>query len=146
MEAVRVDGNDLLAVYNAVKHYRARAVKENKPFLIEAMTYRVGHHSTSDDWKAYRYEEEVQAMGLKSCPVKRVKLYLIQQGLWTVGEDEQFIQQVSAAAPLAQSILILPEMRQKSLFTYISNLAIQFLILSQHHSKIIIIPRVDFVV
>ena len=95
MEAVRVDGNDLLAVYNAVKHYRERAVTENMPFLIEAMTYRVGHHSTSDDWKAYRFEEEVQTMGLKSCPVKRVKLYLIQQGLWTLEEDEEFIQQVS---------------------------------------------------
>ena len=95
MEAVRVDGNDLLAVYNAVKHYRERSVTENRPFLIEAMTYRVGHHSTSDDWKAYRYEEEVQDMGLKSCPVKRVKLYLIQQGLWTLEEEEEFIKQVS---------------------------------------------------
>ncbi|KAI6655485.1 2-oxoisovalerate dehydrogenase subunitmitochondrial-like [Oopsacas minuta] len=93
MEAVRVDGNDLFAVYNAVKHYRERAVTENAPFLIEAMTYRVGHHSTSDDWKAYRYENEVHELGLNSCPVKRVKLFLIKQGLWTSEEDEDFIQQ-----------------------------------------------------
>ena len=89
-----MDGNDLFAVYNAVKLYRERAVSENAPFLIEAMTYRVGHHSTSDDWKAYRHEDEVREIGTGSCPVKRVKLFLISQGLWSLKEDEDLIQQV----------------------------------------------------
>ncbi|XP_014816682.1 PREDICTED: 2-oxoisovalerate dehydrogenase subunit alpha, mitochondrial-like, partial [Calidris pugnax] len=47
--SIRVDGNDVFAVYNATKEARRRAVAENQPFLIEAMTYRIGHHSTSDD-------------------------------------------------------------------------------------------------
>lgn len=50
-----MDGNDLLAVYNATTAARKLALEENKPVLIEAMTYRLGHHSTSDDSTAYRY-------------------------------------------------------------------------------------------
>lgn len=53
MEAVRVDGNDLVAVYEVTKEARRRAVSEGRPILIEAMTYRGGHHSTSDDSTAY---------------------------------------------------------------------------------------------
>lgn len=49
MHAIRVDGNDLLAVYNATKAAREICLKEQRPVLIEAMTYRIGHHSTSDD-------------------------------------------------------------------------------------------------
>ncbi|KAI4042884.1 branched chain keto acid dehydrogenase E1 subunit alpha, partial [Homo sapiens] len=57
--SIRVDGNDVFAVYNATKEARRRAVAENQPFLIEAMTYRIGHHSTSDDSSAYRSVDEV---------------------------------------------------------------------------------------
>ena len=59
MSTIRVDGNDVLAVYNAVKEAREMAITENKPVLIEAMTYRIGHHSTSDDSSAYRSVDEV---------------------------------------------------------------------------------------
>ena len=58
---IRVDGNDVLAVYNATKAAREIAASENKPVLIEAMTYRIGHHSTSDDSSAYRSVDEVSA-------------------------------------------------------------------------------------
>uniref|UniRef100_A0A0K0DJF0 2-oxoisovalerate dehydrogenase subunit alpha n=1 Tax=Angiostrongylus cantonensis TaxID=6313 RepID=A0A0K0DJF0_ANGCA len=54
LHTIRVDGNDVFAVYNATKAARKLAV-ENKPVLIEAMTYRLGHHSTSDDSSFYRY-------------------------------------------------------------------------------------------
>lgn len=43
MLSIRVDGNDVFAVYNATKEARRRAVAENQPFLIEAMTYRLAH-------------------------------------------------------------------------------------------------------
>lgn len=49
----RVDGNDLIAVYNATKAAREIAA-QNEPVLVEAMTYRISHHSTSDDSTAYR--------------------------------------------------------------------------------------------
>ena len=54
-----MDGNDVLAVYNATRAAREIAASENKPVLIEAMTYRIGHHSTSDDSSAYRSVDEV---------------------------------------------------------------------------------------
>jgi 2-oxoisovalerate dehydrogenase E1 component alpha subunit len=55
MHAIRVDGNDALAVYAATQGARAIALRDNRPVLIEAMTYRVGHHSTSDDWSRYTH-------------------------------------------------------------------------------------------
>ena len=56
MDYARVDGNDIFAVYNVVKAARASTLSTGRPVLIEAMTYRVGHHSTSDDASAYRGE------------------------------------------------------------------------------------------
>jgi 2-oxoisovalerate dehydrogenase E1 component alpha subunit len=46
--SIRVDGNDLLAIYNATEKAREIIIKEKRPVLIEAITYRVGDHSTSD--------------------------------------------------------------------------------------------------
>ncbi|VDD92482.1 unnamed protein product [Enterobius vermicularis] len=78
---IRVDGNDVLACYNAVKAARELAV-QNKPCLIEAMTYRVGHHSTSDDSTAYRSSEEVKAWDVHENPIKRFQTYLKKNGWW----------------------------------------------------------------
>lgn len=60
LDTIRVDGNDALAVLAAVREARRRAVEGKKGVLVEAMTYRVGHHSTSDDSSKYRAVEEVQ--------------------------------------------------------------------------------------
>ena len=60
LDTIRVDGNDALAVLTAVREARKRAVEGKKGILVEAMTYRVGHHSTSDDSSKYRPIEEVQ--------------------------------------------------------------------------------------
>lgn len=60
LDTIRVDGNDTLAVLSAVREARRRAVEGKKGVLVEAMTYRVGHHSTSDDSSKYRAVEEVQ--------------------------------------------------------------------------------------
>ena len=57
MRCLRVDGNDLFAVHRAVSEARALALENSCPVLIELMTYRVGHHSTSDDSSAYRLEK-----------------------------------------------------------------------------------------
>lgn len=59
INTIRVDGNDVLAVYNAVKSARELIVTEKKPVVIEAMSYRAGDHSTSDSSKAYRNEKEM---------------------------------------------------------------------------------------
>lgn len=61
MHGVRVDGNDALAMYTATTEARKLCMALNKPVLMEAMTYRLGHHSTSDDWTRYRTSDEVRA-------------------------------------------------------------------------------------
>lgn len=81
MEAIRVDGNDVLAVHKVTKHARDVAVSEHRPVLIEAMTYRLGSHSTSDDQTAYQDMAEVKQW--ETChPTLRLRGYLHQRGLW----------------------------------------------------------------
>ncbi|KAI9595992.1 thiamine diphosphate-binding protein [Syncephalis fuscata] len=66
INSIRVDGNDVWAVYNATKRARDLA----------AMTYRVGHHSTSDDSSAYRSKKEVEDWKQKDNPITRLRKYL----------------------------------------------------------------------
>lgn len=54
MATLRVDGNDALAVYHSVRFARDYIVKNQAPFFLEFMTYRVGDHSTSDNSQMYR--------------------------------------------------------------------------------------------
>ncbi|XP_036894894.1 2-oxoisovalerate dehydrogenase subunit alpha, mitochondrial isoform X1 [Sturnira hondurensis] len=84
--SIRVDGNDVFAVYNATKEARRRAVAENQPFLIEAMTYRIGHHSTSDDSSAYRSVDEVNYWDKQDHPISRLRHYMQNRSWW---DDEQ---------------------------------------------------------
>lgn len=83
---VRVDGNDALAVYEAVKVARERAVRGEGPTLIEAMMYRLSPHSTSDNDLAYRTKEEVDENWAKD-GVARMKNYLIECGIWDEAKD-----------------------------------------------------------
>ena len=87
MSSIRVDGNDLFAVYAATKAARQISVEESRPVLIEAMTYRVGHHSTSDDSSAYRSVDEVHHWERYDSPMKRVFNYLLANKLWS--QDHQ---------------------------------------------------------
>ncbi|MBE7896508.1 thiamine pyrophosphate-dependent dehydrogenase E1 component subunit alpha [Paenibacillus polymyxa] len=83
---IRVDGNDALAVYAAVKEARERAVRGEGPTLIEAMMYRLSPHSTSDNDLAYRTKEEVDENWAKD-GVARMKSYLIECGIWDEAKD-----------------------------------------------------------
>ena len=88
MVTIRVDGNDIFAVYNATKAAREIAVKESRPVLIEAMTYRLGHHSTSDDSTAYRSADEMNTWEKDDNPISRFKDYCFSKGFWTKEQDE----------------------------------------------------------
>ncbi|KAJ3131650.1 hypothetical protein HDU90_008172 [Geranomyces variabilis] len=90
MDTIRVDGNDALAVYNAVKEARRRAISDSRPVLIEALTYRVGHHSTSDDSSAYRPKTEVSDWIKQDSPIARFRKYLEKKGHWTADEEAAF--------------------------------------------------------
>ncbi|CAF5211897.1 unnamed protein product, partial [Rotaria magnacalcarata] len=82
MMAIRVDGHDLFAVYNANKAARQMAVNENKPILIEVMVDRFGPHSTSDDSSAYRSEEKMRHHAKTIDPIERVRRYMDVRGCW----------------------------------------------------------------
>ncbi|XP_057260970.1 2-oxoisovalerate dehydrogenase subunit alpha, mitochondrial-like, partial [Pezoporus wallicus] len=84
--SIRVDGNDVFAVYKATREARRRAVAENRPVLIEAMTYRIGHHSTSDDSSAYRSVDEVDYWDKQDHPISRLRHFLLHKGWW---DEEQ---------------------------------------------------------
>ncbi|XP_068854380.1 2-oxoisovalerate dehydrogenase subunit alpha, mitochondrial [Aphelocoma coerulescens] len=86
--SIRVDGNDVFAVYNATREARRRAVAENQPFLIEAMTYRIGHHSTSDDSSAYRSVDEVNYWDKQDHPISRLRHYMANRGWWDEEEEK----------------------------------------------------------
>ncbi|MFQ5522908.1 MAG: pyruvate dehydrogenase (acetyl-transferring) E1 component subunit alpha [Acidimicrobiia bacterium] len=82
MPGVRVDGNDVVAVLVAVREAAARARKGEGPTLIEAVTYRIGPHTTADDPGRYRDEAEVEKWH-KRDPLERVRLLLEKAGGWT---------------------------------------------------------------
>ena len=96
MAGIRVDGNDIFAVHAAVREARSYALKKQAPVLIEAMTYRLGHHSTSDDSTRYRSADEVEDYKSHMDPLARLEKFLIKHGLLTpeavarVEEDERF--------------------------------------------------------
>ena len=79
---VRVDGNDLLAVYAVTQWAAQRARQGGGPTLIEHVTYRGGPHSTSDDPTRYRPANEWEAFPLGD-PVERLKQHLINTGHWS---------------------------------------------------------------
>ena len=78
MAGIRVDGNDIFAVHAAVAEARTVALETSSPVMIEAMTYRQGHHSTSDDSSRYRDTDEVQKATVVSDPILRLDRFLKQ--------------------------------------------------------------------
>lgn len=87
MQHIRVDGNDLLAVFDATTEARRLAVTNNEPVMIEAMTYRGGHHSTSDDSSRYRQQSEIDAWKENDNPLTRLRLLLESKGEWDSAKE-----------------------------------------------------------
>jgi 2-oxoisovalerate dehydrogenase E1 component subunit alpha len=83
---VRVDGNDVLAVYAVTREAVERARAGHGPTLIEAITYRIGSHSTADDASRYRDEAEVEAWRERD-PIERYRTHLLETG----AIDEAFV-------------------------------------------------------
>jgi len=92
---IQVDGNDVLAMYAVVKEAAERARKGEGPTLIEAYTYRIGPHTTSDDPTIYRNDDEVEQWRLKD-PIKRFKAYLINKKLWSDEQDAKLNEELEA--------------------------------------------------
>ncbi len=99
--ALRVDGNDYLAVHAVARWAVERARRNLGPTVVEYVTYRVGAHSSSDDPSAYRPKTESDAWPLGD-PVLRLKNHLIHRGVWSEDRHKQAEAEVMAAVIAAQ--------------------------------------------
>ncbi|NGX57965.1 MAG: Pyruvate dehydrogenase E1 component subunit alpha [Chlamydiae bacterium] len=92
VKTYKIDGNDFFAVFDTVREARKHCL-EKGPVLIEAMTYRMGAHSTSDDPSVYRTKEEEEQWKDKD-PLLRLRLYLEKQGIWSDSDEKKLWDEV----------------------------------------------------
>jgi len=98
---LRVDGNDALAVYAAIKWASERARSNNGPTLVEFFTYRAEGHSTSDDPSGYRPTNEAKLWPLGD-PIERLKAHLVALGEWDEDRHTALAAEADAAVRAAQ--------------------------------------------
>ncbi|HEX5985889.1 MAG TPA: pyruvate dehydrogenase (acetyl-transferring) E1 component subunit alpha [Nocardioides sp.] len=116
---VRVDGNDVLATYAVSKAALQRAREGQGPTFVEAYTYRMGAHTTTDDPTRYRLSEDLEHWKLKD-PIQRVKVYLTRNGV----VDQDFFDEIEAEAEklgehLREGCRSLPEPNILDIFDYV---------------------------
>jgi 2-oxoisovalerate dehydrogenase E1 component alpha subunit len=116
---VRVDGNDVLAVLAVTRDALARAREGSGPSLIEAFTYRMGAHTTSDDPTRYRISADLDAWKLKD-PVERMKTFLFAAKI----ADSAFFESVEAdadqiAAHVREGCLSMPDPHPMKIFEHV---------------------------
>ena len=113
---VRVDGNDLFAVISVVRDAVARASRGEGPTLIEALTYRMGGHSTNDDPNAYRGSDALQPWADRD-PLLRVRRHLEKNGQWSERQEDELkqglLERFRSAVSIAEST---PKPRLESMF------------------------------
>lgn len=109
LPGIQVDGNDILAVYAAAQEAVERARSGGGPTLIESFTYRLSLHTTADDPKKYRSEEEVKEWE-KRDPIPRFQTYLKDKGLLS---DENIVQLETEIAEEVQAVVDRAEKRMQ---------------------------------
>jgi 2-oxoisovalerate dehydrogenase E1 component alpha subunit len=102
MPGVRCDGNDILACFAVMAAAVDRAREGGGPTLIEAVTYRMGAHTTSDDPTRYRAEAEVAAWGAAD-PIERYRRFLESEGIWTAADADAATDAAAVAANLLRA-------------------------------------------
>ena len=112
---VRVDGNDVLAVHAVTTAALERARSGNGPSFIEAYTYRMGAHTTSDDPTKYRLADELEHWRLKD-PIERVRAYLSRTGRHHGGFFAEVDAEADYASELRARCLALPEPHMLDMF------------------------------
>lgn len=123
MPGIRVDGNDVLAVYVAAKEAVERARAGEGPTLIEGLTYRFTPHTTADDPKRYRSEEECN-LWTKREPLNRFKKYLLNKGVYTEAQltalEEELDAEIKAAIARTEAAAVSEELSNPlAMFDYL---------------------------
>ncbi|MEH6940270.1 pyruvate dehydrogenase (acetyl-transferring) E1 component subunit alpha [Bacillus sp. JJ722] len=92
IHGVRVDGNDIFAVWLTVKEAIERALKGDGPTLIEAVTFRYGAHTTADDPKKYRDQDNLSTHWRNNYdPITRLQKFLYRNGLWSDEQEQRLL-------------------------------------------------------
>jgi len=109
MPGIKVDGNDVLACYAVMSEAAARARSGGGPTLIEAITYRMGPHTTSDDPTRYRSVEELDAWAARD-PIARYRTHLQDVGIWTERLEQRITaRSVRLRAELRDAVVDAPD-------------------------------------
>ncbi|MDQ2972783.1 MAG: pyruvate dehydrogenase (acetyl-transferring) E1 component subunit alpha [Rhodanobacteraceae bacterium] len=90
LPSIQVDGNDIIAVRKAMEDALDRARRGDGASVIEAVTYRLGDHTTADDARRYRGKEEVEDAWTKD-PVKRLRIYLESKKVWDESKEKVWL-------------------------------------------------------
>ena len=115
---IQVDGNDVFAVYAAAGEALARARSGGGPTLIEAVTYRLGDHTTADDASRYREDEEVAEWQQRD-PILRLRLFLQGRDLWDDDQEQALLEEVHAWVDSQVAALeAMPPQDPSDLFTH----------------------------
>ncbi len=115
---LQVDGNDVLAVYAAVRECVERARRGAGPALIEAVTYRLTDHTTADDASRYRSPEEV-AQWMQREPIERFRRFLEWKGLWSKALSQEAREEADArVAEAVRKAETFPNPTPQEIFQY----------------------------
>lgn len=119
IEGWQIDGNDAFAMKEALDTALAKARKGQGATVIEAMSYRMGDHTTADDASRYRSKEVLQAHE-KQDPIKRLKRYLLTNGIWDEQQEQQLIKEITAEVEAAvENFNQTPMPPPESMFDYL---------------------------
>ena len=92
---MQVDGNDVFAVYAAATEAIERTRRGEGPSLIEAVTYRLGDHTTADDASRYRPDEELEKWEGRD-PILRLRRYMFEKGLWDDDQETVLLEEATS--------------------------------------------------
>jgi 2-oxoisovalerate dehydrogenase E1 component alpha subunit len=118
IEGEQVDGNDVIAVRDAVARAIAKARAGGGPHLIEALTYRLSDHTTADDARRYRSDSDVSPHWAED-PITRLRNHLVGRGKWAKADEEGLLAEVSAEVDkAAETYLATPPQDPATIFDF----------------------------
>jgi len=118
IEGEQVDGNDVIAVREAMARAVVKARSGGGPHLIEALTYRLSDHTTADDARRYRSDTDVSPHWGED-PITRLRNHLVGRGIWVKADEEGLLAEVSGAVDKAvEAYLATPPQGPETIFDF----------------------------
>jgi pyruvate dehydrogenase E1 component alpha subunit len=119
IEGEQVDGNDVIAVHDAMDRALAKARGGGGPHVIEALTYRMSDHTTADDARRYRSNDELERWQALD-PIARLRAYLVHESRWNDTDEQSLAADCEAAIDeAAAAYRALPEPSPESMFDHL---------------------------